>query len=105
MLHLIALIPTWHSFSIEYRIHSTRRMFERDITNDDIERLFVSGEIIEQYPDDYPLPSVLLSGQMLTGKPLHVVIAINERERKLIVVTTYKPDAHKWIDNFSQRKL
>jgi len=105
MPNLIALVPTWHNFDVEYRVHSTRRMFERGITDKDIENLLTNGKVIEQYPDDYPLPSVLLNGYTLTDKPLHAVIAINEPESKLIVVTTYKPSINKWIDDFSRRKI
>ncbi|MDM8568920.1 DUF4258 domain-containing protein [Thiotrichales bacterium HSG1] len=46
---------------MEYRVHSTRCMFERNINHEDIENLLVNGNIIEQYPDDYPLPSILLN--------------------------------------------
>jgi len=67
--------------------------------------LLTNGKIIEQYPDDYPLPSILLNGYTLTNEPLHAVIAINEPESKLIVVTTYKPSINKWIDNFSRRNI
>ena len=105
MLHLTTLVPMWRSFDIEYRIHSTRRMFDRGITNKDIEETLANGGIIEQYPDDYPLPSILLNGHTSANKPLHVVIAINEPQQKLIVVTTYIPDPHKWTNNFSRRKL
>jgi len=105
MPNLITLIPTWHNFDIEYRVHSTRRMFERNINHEDIENLLTNGEIIEQYPDDYPLPSVLLNGHTLTDEPLHAVIAINEPESKLIVITAYKPNINKWTDDFSRRKI
>jgi len=105
MLNLTELVPIWHNFDIEYRVHSTRRMFERGISHEDIENLLTNGNMIEQYPDDYPLPSVLLNGHTLNNEPLHAVIAINKSESKLIVVTAYKPDANKWIDNFSKRKI
>ena len=104
-MRLKILLPTWCTFDIEYRIHSTRRMFERDIEHEDIENLLANGMIIEQYLDDYPLPSILLNGETLNGEPLHAVIAINEIEKKLIVVTTYKPSRNKWIDSFSRRKI
>jgi hypothetical protein len=105
MPNLITLVPKWQNFDIEYRVHSTRRMFERGITPEDIENLLTNGIIIEQYPDDYPLPSILINGQTLTGEPLHAVIAINEPESKLIVVTAYKPNINKWINDFSRRKI
>jgi len=74
------------------------------LKNEDIENLLTNGMIIEQYPDNYPLPSILLNGHTLNDEPLHAVIAINELENKLIVVTAYKPNINKWTDNFSRRK-
>ena len=71
----------------------------------DIEKLLANGAIIEQCPDDYPLPTILLNGGTVANEPLHAVIAINKLEHKLIVVTVYKPDRHKWTENFSRRKL
>jgi len=33
----------------------------------------VSGEVIEDYPDDQPYPSCLVFGRTQSGGPLHVV--------------------------------
>jgi hypothetical protein len=103
-IKLGTLIPTWHNFDVQYRVHSTRRMFERGIEHEDVETLLANGIIIEQYPDDYPLPSILLNGQTTNNEPLHAVIAINETEKRLIVITVYKPNKNKWTENFSRRK-
>ncbi len=48
MPNLITFVPTWHNFDIEYRVHSTRRIFELGITHEDIESLLTNGKIIEQ---------------------------------------------------------
>jgi len=103
-MKLVTLIPTWENYEIEYRVHATRRMFERNIDHEDIENLLSNGQIIEHYPEDYPLPSVLLNGHTLKSEPLHAVIAINESESKIVIVTAYKPNIIKWIDNYSRRK-
>ena len=65
MPKLKTLMSKWLKFDIEYRLHSTRRMFERDISNEDINNLLNNGKIIEHYPDDYPLLSFLLNGYTL----------------------------------------
>lgn len=90
------------NYEIEYRIHATRRMFQRDIHEDDVELILRNGIIIERYDDDFPLPSLLISGQAL-NRPLHIVVGVNESERKLIIITAYKPDPDKWTDNFLRR--
>ena len=61
------------------------------------------GDIIEQYDDDFPFPSVLINGLGAGNVPLHVVVAINSDELKLVIITVYKPDPLKWIDQFSRR--
>ena len=45
--------------------HARIRMFERNISTDDMIVLVKSGEIIEQYPDDEPYPSVLIHGYII----------------------------------------
>lgn len=55
------------NFEIVYRLHASKRMFEREISDDDVEYLLKNGEIIERYEDDYPLPSLLLNGFSIKG--------------------------------------
>lgn len=40
--------------------HARVRMFERNISTDDLISIISMGEIIEEYPDDEPCPSVLI---------------------------------------------
>jgi len=42
-----------------YREHALKRMFERDISQNEIEDTVLNGEIIEKYPNDYPYLSYL----------------------------------------------
>ncbi len=92
------------NFEIVYRLHASKRMFEREISDDDVEFLLKNGEIIERYDDDYPLPSLLLNGYSMNKRPLHLVVAVNRDEKRLIIVTIYEPNLLKWSDNFSRRK-
>jgi hypothetical protein len=90
-------------FTIVYRVHASRRMFQRDIFEDDVELILERGSVVERYDEDYPLPSLLLSGKTSSGKQLHVVVAINSPERKFIIITVYVPDPLRWTDDFSRR--
>ncbi len=92
------------NFEIVYRLHASKRMFEREISDDDVEFLLKNGEIIERYDDDYPLPSLLLNGFAVNKRPLHLVVAVNRDEKRLIIVTVYEPNLLKWLDDFSRRK-
>jgi hypothetical protein len=49
-------------------------MFQRRISDSDVRELLGLGIIIEEYPDDAPYPSCLVSG-IINGRPLHVVMA------------------------------
>lgn len=42
--------------------HCLERMHERDISRADVKNCILTGEIIENYPDDYPNPSCLIFG-------------------------------------------
>ena len=90
-------------YEIVYRLHASKRLFERQISDNDVEYLLKNGEIIERYDDDYPLPSLLINGYTENKRPLHLVVAINENEEQLIIVTVYEPNPIKWLNNFSRR--
>jgi hypothetical protein len=87
---------------IAYRTHALLRMFQRQISVDDVRSTLTSGEIIEGYPADLPYPSNLIlgwSGQ----RPLHVVAAFNSKDDEIIVVTVYEPDPAQWSADFRRR--
>ncbi len=90
-------------FVIEYRIHASKKMFRRDIHEDDVETVLKNGEIIEQYDEDFPLPSLLINGRTSERKPLHVVTAINHTEKIIVIITAYEPDKARWTSDFSGR--
>ncbi|OQY58044.1 MAG: hypothetical protein B6245_13935 [Desulfobacteraceae bacterium 4572_88] len=91
-------------YDIEYRIHTTRRMFQRNIHETDIELVLKEGHVIERYDEDFPLPSVLISGRTSANRPLHLVAGVNVLEQKLVIITAYEPDPLRWMENFSFRR-
>lgn len=82
--------------------HSLYRLRERGIKYNDVKKCIITGEIIEQYPDDYPHPSCLITGVTISGKPLHVVVGTDNEY--LWIITAYYPDIEKWDDDFKTRK-
>ena len=44
---------------LRYGRHAVQRMFERGITQADVQGALSAGRVIEDYPTDYPLPSRL----------------------------------------------
>ena len=82
--------------------HAAERARQRGIVSRDIRNAVENGEIIEQYPDDYPFPSCLILGKDLVGKNIHV--CISEEGTSSRVITAYYPDKDKWSDDFRIRK-
>ena len=75
--------------------HARVRMFERNISTDDLITIITSGEIIEDYPDDVPCPSVLIVG-FINSVAYHTVVAVCTDHIR--VITVYIPAEDKWIE-------
>jgi len=69
---------------------------------DDVITALTNGEIIEQYPADYPFPSCLVLGYTEAGLALHIVCGSNGVE--LWLVTAYIPNPAEWSKDFRQRR-
>lgn len=77
--------------------HLRKRMRERNIRHVDIKNAIITGEIIEDYPTDYPFPSCLIN-----GNGIHVVCSIGDGI--LYVITAYRPSPDKWETDRRTRK-
>lgn len=82
--------------------HSSERCRQRGIKKHDIKNAVSNGEIIEQYPNDFPFPSCLVRGHSLENKIIHVVMSDEGTGSRII--TAYFPDSEKWDDEFRVRK-
>ena len=87
---------------IEFSKHVSDRMFQRNITTDEIVEAILNGKIIEEYPDDYPYPSCLILGITLRKRTLHVVVGV--METKIWIITVYVPANDRWNNDFTIRK-
>lgn len=64
-----------------------------------------TSEVIEDYPTLHrPLPNCLVLGWLANGDPFHAVVAIDEENDRLIVVTVYEPSSEEWEDDSRTRK-
>jgi len=70
-------------------------MFERNVSTDELIAIISLGEIIEEYPDDEPCPSVLIMG-FINAVAYHTVIAVCRDHIR--VITVYIPEQDKWIE-------
>jgi hypothetical protein len=89
--------------ALRWTNHILGRIFRRGISTDDIKKGLINGEIIEQYPADYPFPSCLILGHTNAGKALHVVCGSNGAE--LWLITAYFPDQDEWSEDCRQRRI
>jgi len=86
-----------------FKDHAIIRMLERGMLRTEIIEVIDTGEVIEDYADDFPYPSCLMY-KMVNFRPVHVVVAINEIDMERYVVTTYIPDLTKFEPDFKTRR-
>src|SRR5437016_5282116 len=87
--------------SVLYSIHARREMRQEDlgeISEAEVREAVVSGEIIKEYPDDTPYPSVLILGFTRNRRPIHIVAAHEPEEDRAVVITAYEPIPELWYD-------
>ena len=88
--------------NIVISLHAQLRLNERNISIDDVINAIDNGEIIEQYPKDFPFPSCLILGIAIQGKYIHVVVSMNDD--KIYLITAYVPSTDKWEADLKTRK-
>ena len=88
--------------NIEITLHASKRLEQRGIFIEDVISCIQSGEIIEQYPTDYPYPSCLILGLSIGHQHLNVVVGSDLKV--LWIITAYFPSLQKWEDDFKTRK-
>jgi hypothetical protein len=101
-MDLKKIIQLLESEKINWSQHILKKMQKRRIKINDIMVSIKNGEIIENYPDDYPYPSCLILGYNKEEKPIHIVCAVGNN--KLWMITTYYPDEKIWEDDFKNRR-
>lgn len=88
--------------NINLTLHALERLRERKIGFSDVQNVLLHGEIIEQYPSDYPFPSCLKLGTSVLGVALHVCFGVGDN--KIWVITAYYPTADDWEEDMKTRK-
>jgi hypothetical protein len=92
--------------SSRYRItdHAVEEAYSDDLNFNHILESIYNGEVIEDYPDDRPFPSCLVLGYYENNKPVHCVIGFNNENMWAVIITVYRPDPERWIDNKVRRR-
>ena len=82
--------------------HAAERFRQRGIKIKDIRFAINNGEIIEQYPDDFPFESCLVLGKDQNNIFIHVCMSDEGSSSR--IVTAYYPSENKWNADFKTRK-
>lgn len=89
----------------EFSIHAEKERQADRIAVFELEVALTSCELVEDYPNDPRGPSCLVLG-ICGGRPLHVVCAMKESPREVLLITVYDPSKRpdKWTDNYRKRR-
>lgn len=78
-------------------------MHRRKISIEEIHEALKKGDTIEDYPDDTPFPSRLISA-IVHSRPIHVVAADNPETGETIIISVYEPNVIKWDSYYKTRR-
>lgn len=87
---------------IKWSTHAAERIQERGIARVDVLHCLENGEIIEDYPNDFPYPSCLVYGYTVKHIVLHVVVGCDGNY--LYIITAYYPDVIHFSTDLRTRK-
>lgn len=87
---------------IRWTTHCVEKMGERDISIEDIRQCIDQGEIIEDYPDDFPHPSCLIYGKAEDNRVIHVVAGFDGET--VYIITAYEPNTDKFEEDLKTRR-
>ena len=102
MINIKNLLTYYESDKVFVTAHATERFRQRGIEAKDIRNAVKTGEIIEQYPEDYPYPSCLILGKTTESKFIHVVMSDEGSMSRII--TAYFPSEEKWESDLKTRR-
>ena len=85
--------------------HAIAKLVIEGLSRTVVEEALREAEVIEVYPMvTRPLPDGLVLIQLEKGHPLHAVVAVDESNDRVFVVTIYTPDPDRWNHDFRTRR-
>ena len=88
--------------NLKWTRHVIIRLFQRQISQEDVEYCLQNGEIIEMYNTSYPYPSCLVYGTTKGDKIIHTVVGFDDKD--LWIITAYYPNNNEWENDFKARR-
>lgn len=84
--------------------HGYDEMIEDSIYARDVIAGISEAVVIEAYPQYPKGPCVLVLQKGKQGEPIHVVWGIpKDKDSPAVLVTAYRPDPDRWLDNYTRR--
>ena len=96
-MNLEALRAMCASGEIMVTQHCLKRITERNIELSRVVAAVLHGEVVEDYPNDYPFPSCLI-----LNDGLYVVAGLGDSKAWLI--TAYTPNRDEWESDLKTRR-
>lgn len=88
---------------VEFQKHALKRLIDEDLSIEAVLQTILAGEVIKEYIEDRPYPSVLILGYW-GERPVHIVCAFNEHENKVHIITNYQPTHEYYEPDFKTRR-
>jgi len=91
--------------AIKWSRHALSELAQESFTVIDVELALGLAEVIEDYPHHHRhLPDCLVLSWISSEQPVHCVVAINEMNNYILVVTVYQPSSEEWYDDWRRRR-
>jgi len=88
--------------NINWSAHGLSRLQERGISVRDVILCIEHGEIIEDYPNDFPHPSCLIYGSTVDAQIIHTVAGYDGIY--IYIITAYFPSLDKFLPDLKTRR-
>jgi hypothetical protein len=80
-------------------------MGQQEVVSDDLTASIDSALVVEDYPDYFAGPSVLVLHFDREQRPIHAVWGLQKgTQGPAVLVTVYRPDPSLWSDDFRSRR-
>ena len=85
--------------------HGARELVGREIALDDLVSSLDDAAVVEDYPDAWQGPSVLVLQRDRARRPVHALWGLARgTNRPAVLVTAYWPEATRWSADFLRRR-
>lgn len=85
--------------------HAISKLQSEGLRRKEVESALSNCEVIEDYPWlTRRLPDCLVLAFTSNGSPIHAVVALDEPNDRIFIVTVYRPDEKRWENGWKTRR-